>query len=240
MVIQITRVRLDAEQAAARGLTGGDHIRLTVRDTGDGMDEATVAKALQPFFTTKSESGGAGLGLATAYGTVKQSGGTIELVSRPGSGTAARVYLPRSQRDALPAHELDDDRPDPAPQGNGERVLVVEDLSEVRITFDRILRSAGYVPILAEGPEEAMLRARMGDVHLVLSDVALPGMSGPELVDLLVAEHGHLPVVFTSGYPDDADLVRRARDGDVPFLPKPFTADTLLRIVHSTIAEGRS
>jgi PAS domain S-box-containing protein len=235
IVVHVAPVRLDPEQAAARGLIGGDHVRITVRDTGIGMDEATAVRALEPFFTTKEDGGGAGLGLATAYGTVQQSGGTIEIVSRPGQGTAVRVYLPRvdTSRKAEAAPEALDVTPTPA--GKGERVLVVEDVPEVRITMERILRDGGYEPVVAEGPEEAMLRARMGPIDLVLSDVGLPGLGGPALVERLIAEHGPMRVVFTSGYPDDAELVQRARDGDVPFLPKPFGRDALLTAVRDAI-----
>ena len=206
----------------------GRYVAIVVADTGTGMDAATRARVFEPFFTTKPVGEGTGLGLATVFGIVAQSGGTVQLESEPGRGTTFTVLLPA-------VDEEDDARPSPdAPRG-AETVLVVEDDASVRGVARRMLERHGYTVFEAEHGVDALgqIEHRGDEVDLVLTDVRMPGLDGRELARRLRAERPSLPVVLMSGYPSES-----ATAADLRFLAKPFTAGALLHMVRDALDGG--
>ncbi len=225
------------ESQRAHGLSvrmpAGRYARLTVSDTGSGMDAATRARVFEPFFTTKPSGQGSGLGLATVYGIVKQSGGYIWVYSEVGHGTAFKIYLPEfsgSLAELPPAEVL------LSPRG-AETILIVEDEAAVRRMAARALAAQGYAILEAENGAEALeVLARGGSpIDLVLTDVVMPLVNGRELGERLSLERPGLRVLFMSGYTDD-DIVRRGllRPGS-PFLQKPFMPGDLSRKVREVL-----
>jgi nitrogen-specific signal transduction histidine kinase/CheY-like chemotaxis protein len=211
----------------------GRYVRLSVSDSGQGMDPATRARIFEPFFTTKRAGKGSGLGLATVYGIVKQSGGYIWVSSEVGQGTTFRIYLPEFTG---PIAELP---PPPAPVSprGAETILIVEDEPAVRRMASRALRSQGYAVLeAANGAEALELLARAtGAVDLVLSDVVMPILNGRELSERLAVDRPEIRVLFMSGYTDD-DIVRRGLlQPGAPFLQKPFVAADLSRKVRDVL-----
>jgi signal transduction histidine kinase len=204
----------------------GEYVVLRVRDTGVGMDEEIQRKIFEPFFTTKEVGKGTGLGLATAYGIVKQSGGYIKLRSKPGKGTEFQIYLPRT--DAAP------DRILPAKARNGSpatgTVLLVEDETPVRQTLQRILVGAGYSVIPAADGADALelFVARKGDIDLLITDLVMPGIGGRELARQCSALRGALKVIYLSGYTRDSLLSQETFEEGIEFIEKPFTRETIL------------
>jgi signal transduction histidine kinase len=217
--VTLTEERLDAERLALRP---GSYVMLAVSDTGAGMDDATKARAFEPFFTTKPKGKGTGLGLATVYGIVDQSGGGIALDTAPGRGTSVRIYLPvtSSAVEARPAEP-----PRIAAEGGTETVLLVEDNEAVRELAVIALRSRGYTVHEARNAEDAIDWSQKSGVkpHLLVTDVIMPGLSGPNLAARLMSLNPHLRVLYMSGYTDDATPVHGKYWGGVPLLQKPFT-----------------
>ncbi|HXI21978.1 MAG TPA: response regulator, partial [Gemmatimonadales bacterium] len=203
-----------------------------------GMDGTTRERAFDPFFTTKEPGKGTGLGLSTVYGIVKQSGGSIWLESTPGAGTTVLVYLPRVT-DEAPVDEPP--RQDSGADRGDATILVVEDEPMVRNLICRTLRRAGYAVLEAEDGASGLAASRRhpGHVDLVVSDVVMPRMSGPELVEQLAGERPGLPVLFVSGYTDEALTERGALAPGTEFLPKPFTPADLLARVGSLLTADR-
>ena len=235
LTIETANVQLDAAWVAAHpGATAGAHVTLVVSDTGVGMDEDTQRHIFEPFFTTKELGRGTGLGLATVYGIVKQSGGYITVESALGEGTTFRIFLPRVQEQAT--------RPDTgsyaiaAPRGR-ETILLVEDEDVVRELAREALRDGGYTVLEARHPGEALLVAerQSGGFDLLLTDVVMPHMSGPELAQRLKDARPGLRVLFMSGYTDDAALRHGVLRSEVSFLQKPFTPESLSRKVRETL-----
>ena len=211
---------------AAGDLEPGQYLRIAVRDTGTGMDAATAARAIEPFFTTKPPGEGTGLGLSQVYGFARQSGGTVEIESRPGQGTSVVMLLPVA--DALAANEAASPF-DPVANQSPARVLLVEDDPEVAALVDAMLGDLGHTVVRAGGVAEALERLDQDQaIELVLSDVIMPGgQSGVDLAEHLAAARPGLPVVLCSGYTGGDQ--GRARAGDWPFLAKPFSLDSLAR-----------
>ncbi|MFQ6026151.1 MAG: response regulator [Dehalococcoidia bacterium] len=211
------------------------YVMLSVSDTGIGMTEEIKAHIFEPFFTTKEEGKGTGLGLATSYGIVKQSGGHIEVDSQLGQGTNFKIYLPQVQEGA-------DLRPvngdaDLLSQGS-ETVLVAEDEQIVRTMVATILQEQGYTVLEACSGEEALRLAQeraSGEINLLLTDVVMPQMSGVELVNQLQVNHPNTRILFTSGYTDDAMVRHGVLDTSVEFLAKPFSPATLARKVREVL-----
>jgi two-component system, cell cycle sensor histidine kinase and response regulator CckA len=207
-------------------LAPGSYVSLTVADTGIGMTDEVAARVFEPFFTTKRRGEGTGLGLATVYGIVKQSGGTISVTSNEGRGATFTILMPM-------AEEVHDEGPvvvqPGAARGAGQRVLVVEDESRVRNAVHRILAGNGYeVETAASGAEALEMLARSPDaVDALVTDVVMPGMSGPELSERVRTVRGPLPTVFISGYADDLLARHGAAEGS-RCLRKPFTVEELL------------
>ncbi|HYT90891.1 MAG TPA: response regulator [Gemmataceae bacterium] len=211
----------------------GAYLLLAVSDTGCGMNEATRARAFEPFFTTKEEGRGTGLGLATVYGIVKQSGGHIYVHSEPGRGTTFKIYLPRvsASGNFSPAQA-----PAGAPRGH-ETVMLVEDDDGVRALTRAILRQYGYTVLEAANGPEALrqCRERAEPVHLLLTDAIMPHMSGRILAERLTAQSPTTRVLFMSGYTEDSVLRHGVQAAQVPFIQKPFTAHALALKVREAL-----
>ena len=215
-------------------LRPGPHVALMVSDSGRGMDEATLARVFEPFFTTKDARTGTGLGLATVYGIVQQSAGNICIHSTPGKGSAFTVYLPQVEAAAL--------LPAPVAAGHGpaggETILVVEDAEALRRLAVTILKSAGYSVLSAADGAQALtlLEGHEGRVHLLLTDMVMPGMSGAELAVSIQALHPEMKVLFMSGYADDRAARLAVLEVGTNFIAKPFTAADLNRILREMLA----
>jgi two-component system, cell cycle sensor histidine kinase and response regulator CckA len=232
--IETRNVDLDEAWAAAHpGSGAGPHVMLAVSDTGVGMDPETQRHIFEPFFTTKELGRGTGLGLATVYGIVKQSGGYITVESTSGKGSTFRIYLPRIQEVAPPVEAAVHN----APARGRETILLVEDEDVVRELAREALEEGGYTVLEARHPGEALLVAeRQGDgLDLLLTDVVMPHMSGPELAQRLREQRPGLRVLFMSGYTDDATLRRGVLRSEVFFLQKPFTPEVLSQRVRETL-----
>jgi two-component system, cell cycle sensor histidine kinase and response regulator CckA len=212
----------------------GPYVLCSVSDTGHGMTPATQRRVFEPFFTTKPVGKGTGLGLATVYGIVKQSGGYIWVYSEPGHGTTFKLYLPL---EASPTARQSDVVP--APHGAGETVLVVDDDASVRDVTVRALQNHGFVAIGAAAAGEALdVLGRMdGALRLVVTDVLMPGVDGAELARRVRQIRPDLPVLFVSGYTDDEVVRRGLVDAGQPFLQKPFTPEALARRVSDLLEQ---
>lgn len=238
LTIETGNTLVDGEDAGKRlGVGPGPYVLLSVRDTGTGMDEQVRSRAFEPFFTTKEEGRGTGLGLSTVYGIVKQSGGNVWIDSRPGKGTDVRIYLPRvdAPPDPVPVREAASE-----PPSGAETVLVLEDDAPVRGLTARILRGRGYTVLEARDGHEALHLAERcdGRIDLLLTDVVMPGMSGPELARQLERVQPELRVLYISGYADDAIVQRGVLDHGVHFLQKPFTLRRLSQKVREALDSG--
>jgi two-component system, cell cycle sensor histidine kinase and response regulator CckA len=235
ITIETSNVEVD-EAFAQRHPTvaPGSYVCLSVKDTGTGMDAETQAHMFEPFYTTKPKGQGTGLGLATIYGIVKQSGGAILTFSEVGSGTEFRIYLPRVEAQAAvePAGGREG-----AVTGGTETILVVEDEPALRSLARRILESRGYTVLAAaDGPEALQIsRSRGEPIHLLLTDVVMPGMSGREVADRLAAERPDLKVVYMSGHTEDAIVHHGVLEEGMRFLQKPFSAGELAGKVREAL-----
>jgi PAS domain S-box-containing protein len=219
---------------SSHGIDPGRYVHISVSDTGCGMDRVTQARVFEPFFTTKEV--GTGLGLATAYGIVRQSGGTIRCRSEVGRGTTFDVYLPEERLPAVAG------APAPAAAAaasGGETILLVEDHDQVRRLTRTILVKLGYKVLEAENGHEALRRCQehLGGIDLVLTDVVMPQMSGPELANRLTALEPELRVLFMSGYLDDSMTRHGVEIDSATLLPKPFTAVELARALRRVLDE---
>jgi signal transduction histidine kinase/CheY-like chemotaxis protein len=217
-------------------VTPGRYVRLTVRDTGTGFDETVRSHLFEPFFTTKEAGEGTGLGLATAQGIVRQSGGHIHAESVPGKGAAFDVYLPAVDREP---NVVERGEVTAQETGGSETILVVEDQAEVRRFIGTLLASYGYRVLQASGAEEALALCAKSHVDLLLTDVVMPGISGPELAAGALVLRPRMKTLFMSGYSGDTVL----RDGpdppaDAAFIQKPFTPRELAVDVRRVL--GRS
>jgi PAS domain S-box-containing protein len=216
---------------------GGGVIRVTVTDTGMGMSEEVRAHIFEPFFTTKEMGKGTGLGLATAYGIVKQSGGTISVTSSPGKGSTFQVDLPRVRGEAVPEER----RPAVLPGGGSETILLVEDEDAVRNLIRRVLELHGYKVLTAPSGEAALEVSRLhgGQLHLLLTDVVMPGISGPRLAERLLEERPTVRIVLMSGYAATTLEQKILLDPASSFLQKPFTSELLMRRVREVLDQPR-
>jgi two-component system cell cycle sensor histidine kinase/response regulator CckA len=236
VTLETCNVALTPEYAALKPvatIVPGPHILLTVSDTGAGMDRQAVGRAFEPFFTTKAVGEGTGLGLATVYGVVKQSGGYIWLYSEPGQGTTFKIYLPvvgaasveRGRRDSMPVAL------------EGETVLVVEDEPSVRMIIGRVLREQGYRVLEAPHGQDALAIASdpATRIDLIIADVVMPGLGGRELATRLAERRPDVPILFTSGYTGHDVVERGLIERDWPFLAKPVAPDALARKVRELL-----
>jgi two-component system, cell cycle sensor histidine kinase and response regulator CckA len=216
------------------GVGPGRFVALTVRDTGVGMDPETQSRIFEPFFTTKEKGKGTGLGLSTAYGIVRQSGGYISVSGRLGEGAAFTIRLPRVTEEEKEPDALE--MPEAGPRGS-ETILLVEDEAGVRKLIEAILRHSGYKVLEAPGAEEAIALCNTyhGRIHLLLTDVVMPGMSGREMAERLCKIRTDMRVVYMSGYTDDAIVRHGVLNTGVAFLPKPFTPESLAQMLRDVL-----
>jgi signal transduction histidine kinase len=228
--LSLTDDRLEAEGLS---LEPGPYVMLAITDTGVGMDEATRAHAFEPFFTTKGKGKGTGLGLATVYGIIDQSGGGIAMRTAPGRGTSIRIYLPVTTASPVP------ERPQIAPLATEgtETLLLVEDNDAIREISARALRRRGYTVYEARNAEEAIDWASKATrrADILITDVVMPGLSGPNLAARLMQQNPKLRVLYMSGYSEDATEVHGTFWGGVPLLQKPFTPSQLAERVRMAL-----
>jgi len=214
-------------------LPPGEYVQLSVSDTGQGMSEEVKAHLFEPFFTTKGMGNGTGLGLSTVYGIVKQSGGHIRVYSEPGLGTTFRIYLP-------PVGEAETPRQATARtvyERGTETILLVEDQPQVLKLAAQVLENQGYAVLQAKTAQEALAicSAVTSSPHLVLTDVVLPDMTGPRLVEQLKARHPDTRVLYMSGYTNDVVVQHGLLAGDISYVQKPFTLPGLLGKVREAL-----
>jgi CheY-like chemotaxis protein len=233
--VETANVDLDDTFCASHvGARPGTYVMLAVSDTGVGMDEETKTHLFEPFFTTKDRTKGTGLGLATVYGIIKQSNGYIWVHSEQGHGSSFKVYLPVAGQIDLVERAA---QAIARPARGTEMLLVVEDEPSVRQLTKILLEKAGYrVLVAANAQEAAELFQRHGDsIALLITDVVMPGPSGPALLRHLSEQRHGLRVLYMSGYADDAVSAQGALDPEAVFLQKPFTADRLVHKVREAL-----
>jgi signal transduction histidine kinase/ActR/RegA family two-component response regulator len=242
ITIEVRNIDLDESYVGLHlDVLPGRYVVLSVSDTGTGIDAETKKHIFEPFFTTKEAGRGTGLGLATVYGIVKQSGGSIGVYSEAGHGTTFRIYLPRVEAGVASAREAKLPWNESACLRGHEMVLLLEDDHSVRSMAREVLLSSGYdVREASNGPDAlALFGSLHGKVDIVVSDVVMPEMGGREVFQRLRALDPRLKVLFTSGYTDDAVIRKGVLDHDVPFLQKPFTPTALLAKVRDVLDVSR-
>jgi len=235
LTLETGNVELDGAYARDHAGAGpGQYVMLAVSDTGVGMDAETRSHAFEPFFTTKEQGKGTGLGLSTVYGIVKQSGGYVWVYSEPGRGATFKIYLPRVDAQVEAAQRNTAEYP---VAGGSESILLVEDDAAVREIVTTVLAQQGYRVLRAPDGRAALelAHAERGRVHLLITDVVMPGLSGRELAEALVRERPGIKVLFMSGYTDDAVVRHGVLQEGVQYLQKPFTPDALVRKVRKVL-----
>jgi two-component system, cell cycle sensor histidine kinase and response regulator CckA len=237
LIIETGNTQLDESYSRTHiGVKPGDFVMIAVTDTGHGMDSATRRRIFEPFFTTKERGKGTGLGLATVYGMVKQTGGDIWVYSEPGNGTTFKLYFPR-------VGEAVSDSPVTAEagtyQGSGT-VLVVEDEKSVRDLTVKLFTQLGYQVLSAASGQEALeiSRAFGGELVLLATDVVMPGMSGPQVAEALLTNRPKMRVLYLSGYTENTVVDHGVVDAGVDFLSKPFTREMLGQKVREILTRG--
>jgi CheY-like chemotaxis protein len=235
LILETASVKIDADYARDQWLeNSGRFAMLVVTDTGVGMDEATLARIFEPFFTTKDVGKGTGLGLATVFGIIKQSNGFIRVSSEIGRGTTFRIYLPLVDKPT----ERYDGQPElvQLPVGT-ETVLLAEDAAAVRAAARQILERYGYTVLEAPSGRDALNIAlkRQAPIHLLLTDVVMPEMSGRELAEQICELRPSAKVLYMSGYTDDAVVLHGILSAGIAYLQKPFSPATLARKVREVL-----
>lgn len=236
LTVETANVVLDEEYVATHlEAKAGEHVRLTVIDTGIGMSQEVKSRIFEPFFTTKEVGKGTGLGLATAYGIVQQHGGHIWVYSEEGMGSVFRLYLPRVRKAAPALQKLPPVMTD-LPRGT-ETVLLVEDAMAVQELAAIVLKNQGFTVLIASSGQEALRLAEeyQGEIHLLFTDLVMPGMNGKELADTLTEMRPKLKVLFTSGYADRTLARHSVSEKQIAFIEKPFSPHALVRKVREVL-----
>jgi len=239
LIIETANAELDEAYAHAHvAVTPGRYVMIAVSDTGVGMGPEVRDRVFEPFFTTKGKGRGTGLGLSTVYGIVKQSSGNIWVYSEPGKGTTFKIFLPRVDE---PAEKLRAQAVKEEFSLGSETILVVEADKEVRNLAVRILKRQGYTVLDGSYGDEALnvCRNHQGPIHLLLTDVVMPGMSGHELAKRLESFHPEMKVLYMSGYTDDAIVMHGVLVRGVNYIQKPFTVDALAKKVREVLEQSR-
>jgi PAS domain S-box-containing protein len=233
---RVTLTATDGDRRPGVKVRPGPYARLTVTDTGHGMDQHTLGRVFEPFFTTKPVGQGTGLGLATVYGIVKQSQGYVWVYSEPGQGTTFKIDLPLADSDAAPIRPARPSRPHQSNLSE-EMILIVEDEALVRTLATRSLEEAGYKVVSAGNGAEALtvLTERQGQVAMVVTDLAMPGVGGRELAERIQEQYPGLPILFMSGFPDYEVVRRGLLAQGRPFLQKPFSPEELVHQVAAVL-----
>jgi PAS domain S-box-containing protein len=235
MIVETAAVTLDEEYKRSHPLVEpGPYVRLAISDTGSGMSDEVKRHLFEPFFTTKPRGEGTGLGLATIYGAIRQSNGHVEVYSEVGKGTTFKIYLPAESG----APEALTPTPDPrSVAGGSETILVVEDDDRVRNIVTRVLRDAGYHVLVASSGEAALALAGSegAPIHLLITDVVMPGMNGRQLADRLAQAHPETRTLFSSGYTENIIAHHGVLERGIEFMSKPYTIDLLTRRVREVL-----
>jgi CheY-like chemotaxis protein len=243
ITIETGNVQVDDPLADRLGAPEGDYVTLVVRDTGVGMDAGVQAHVFEPFFTTKAFGKGAGLGLSTVHGIVQQSGGYVAIDSAPGQGTSVAIYFPR-----FPCHADEDTEaatgaaraphtPPDQGRGGGETILLAEDEGGVLEMVSEFLESRGYHVLTGSDGAAALARAEAyaGPIHLLLTDVVMPVMNGPELAERIRRVRPETRVLFMSGCASGSTLVDAVQRSGSELIRKPFALDALAQVVRDTV-----
>jgi CheY-like chemotaxis protein len=236
LTIQTANTELDEAWVRSHpGVEPGPHVMLAVHDSGHGMDESVLSHIFEPFFTTKDRTKGTGLGLATVYGSVRQSGGCVTVSSKPGSGTTFQIYLPRVEE---PVEVVEAPASVPQTAQGAETILVVEDDDAVRRMTREFLKIKGYTVIEAPRAADAiqMMELHKEGIDLVLTDVLMPGMKGRELVERLTEMRSDIKVLYMSAYTEDAAINIGVLNPGTEFIEKPFGPDDLAIKVRHVLA----
>ncbi len=236
ITIETSNTRIDETYAKTHmGVEPGEFVMIAVSDTGHGMDSATRQRIFDPFFTTKPPGKGTGLGLATVYGMVKQSGGDIWVYSEPGQGTTFKLYFPRVAEPVSPGAF---EEPEHAHRDAAETLMLVEDETQVRELEVKMLKQLGYQVLAAANGEEALdvSQAHPGKISLLVTDVVMPNMSGKQVAEALLSHRPDLRVLYLSGYTENTIGHHGVLDSSVDFLTKPFTREALARKVREILS----
>jgi two-component system, cell cycle sensor histidine kinase and response regulator CckA len=237
LTIETANVELDEHYAKTHlDVKPGLYVRLTMTDTGTGMTPQVQARLFEPFFTTKEPGKGTGLGMATVFGIVTRSGGSVGVYSGVGKGTQFKVYFPRADAAAAAERVVDTLSPVARPRAGVQTVLVVEDEDGLRELAKRLLQRLGYtVLIAADASEASRLFEEHPTIDVLLTDVVMPGASGPELTSQLIERRPALKVIYMSGYTEDAIVHHGVLKAGIAFLHKPFTSETLGRKIRDVL-----
>jgi CheY-like chemotaxis protein len=235
LTIETSNVRLDESYSERHaGVVPGSYVMLAVSDTGVGMDKETLSRIFEPFFTTKEQGKGTGLGLATVYGIIRQSGGHLWAYSEPGKGSTFKLYFPRVDAAAeRPRSEIED----VTARRGSETILLVEDEEQVRVLVRNVLRRNGYQVHDARTPAEAIgISGEVKEtIHLLITDVVMPQMSGRQLAHTLQPHRPGMRVLYVSGYTDNTIVRHGVLEAGIAFLQKPLTPDVLLKKVREVL-----
>ena len=234
--IETENVVIEQAQAPKFGVAPGPFVRLTITDTGTGMDDETRAHIFEPFYTTKAAGKGTGLGLATVYGIIKQSGGYIEVDSKLGRGTSFQIYLPATR--LVSSQEWA--KPSIVPSADGATILVVEDSEPLRDLIFETLETMGYTALLAQDGHQAIRICMQftGPIDLLLTDVMMPKMKGPEVMKRVKQMRPDIGVLFMSGYTNDVTVRQGISNADVSFIQKPFSSTELTHKLREALARA--
>jgi CheY-like chemotaxis protein len=235
LVVRTQSVELTAADVILMSqIVPGKYALLSVSDNGCGMSEEVLARAFEPFFTTKPQGKGNGLGLSAVHGVVTQSGGHIDVTSKPGIGTCVNLYLPQEK---MPLDSTSQQSKTPSPQNGTETILLVEDEDAVRNIVRIVLTRYGYKVLEASNGNEALevVRTFEQPIHMLLTDVIMPGMHGPEVAKAVVSKMPTIRVIFMSGYVDDARTRDGLSDDTASFIQKPFSSEDLAHKVRTVL-----